>query len=79
MCNKSQLKDKTSEELFYCSDCNDFICNSYLKDHNNKHFTINIKRYDAFCKKHSNSYTWFCKDCFKNICALCYPDIKNIM
>ena len=77
ICNKSQLKNKTKEELFYCSDCNDFICNSCLKFHNNTHFTINIKRYDAFCKKHSNFYTWFCKDCFINICALCYPEHQS--
>ena len=73
ICNKSQSKKKTNDKLFYCSDCNDFICNICLKEHNNEHFTINIKRYDSFCKKHSNFYTWFCKDCFINICALCYP------
>ena len=36
-----------------------------------KHNVINFKRYDSYCKIHSNSFCFYCMKCKKNICIYC--------
>ena len=76
-CNKSQ-KDVEGDFL-YCTKCNKFICYKCLLKHpnNEKHNTINIKRYDSFCKIHCNSFCSYCKKCKKNICIFCNPQHES--
>jgi len=76
-CGKT--KKKIKEDFYYCSNCFKFICNSCQSNHLNKenHNIININRYDALCKIHSNLYTWFCINCKKNLCAFCKIEHKN--
>ena len=73
-CNKSQ--NEVKGDFFYCSKCNKFLCGICLLNHpnNEKHNTYNIKRYDSFCKLHSNSFDLYCLQCKKNICILCNPE-----
>ena len=70
-CKKEQNKIKG--DFFYCNKCNKFLCNLCSVNHpyNEKHNTINIKRYDSFCKEHSNSFSLYCRKCKKNICVFC--------
>ena len=55
-CNKNQNEVKA--DYLYCSNCDKFICNLCFINHpdNEKHNTINFKRYDSFCKVHSNFF-----------------------
>ena len=66
-------KKKKKGDFFYCSKCSKFLCSSCQVNHfnNENHNMININRYDALCKIHSNLYTWYCVDCQKNLCAYC--------
>ena len=70
-CKKDQNKIKG--DFFYCNKCDKFLCNLCIENHpyNEKHNTINIKRYDSFCKTHSNSFCSYCTKCKKNICVFC--------
>ena len=70
-CNKKQNEIKG--EFFYCCKCNKFLCHSCIINHpnNGKHNAINFKRYDSFCKTHSNSFSFYCIKCKKNICIYC--------
>ena len=69
-CGKKQ--NEINQSFFYCS-CNKFLCFqcSNIHDNNYNHNIIHIKRYDSFCKKHLNSFIWFCLNCKKNICIYC--------
>ena len=72
-CNKSQ--NEVKDDYFYCCKCNKFLCIGCLSNHpnNDKHNTINFKRYDSFCKNHSNSFSFYCLKCKKNLCIYCKP------
>ena len=72
-CNKSQ--NEVKGDFCFCCKCNKFICYQCGANHlnNEKHNTFNIKRYDSFCKIHSNSFALYCVKCKKNICILCNP------
>ena len=76
-CGKT--KKEIKQDIFYCSNCSIFICNLCQSNHLKKenHNIININRYDALCKIHSNLYTWFCINCNKNLCAFCKNEHKN--
>ena len=75
-CNKSQNEIKG--DFFYCFKCGKFVCHSCVINHPNddKHNSINYKRYDSFCKIHSNSFDFYCKKCKKNICIYCKSQHK---
>ena len=66
-CNKNQ--NEVKGEFFYCSKCFKFICYLCLLNHpiNEKHNKINYKRYDSFCKIHSNFFGFYCIKCKKNL------------
>ena len=76
-CNKSQ--NEVKGDFFFCCKCNKFICYQCGANHlnNEKHNTFNIKRYDSFCKIHSNSFDLYCVKCKKNICILCNPEHES--
>ena len=76
-CNKNQKEIKG--DFFYCSKCNKFLCHLCILNHpyNEKHNTINYKRYDSFCKIHSNSFGFYCIKCNKNLCIYCYTQHKS--
>ena len=79
-CNEcGKNKKKIKEDFLYCTNCYKFICNSCQNNHLNKEFhnIININRYDALCKIHSNLYTWYCINCKRNLCAFCKIEHKN--
>ena len=56
-CNKTQNEG----DYHFCCKCNKFLCHICLLNHPNydKHNTININRYDSFCKIHSNFLIFF--------------------
>ena len=70
-CRKNQKEIKS--DFFYCSQCNKFLCYLCQMKHPNgdKHNVINFKRYDSYCKIHSNSFCFYCMKCKKNICIYC--------
>ena len=70
-CGKNQKEIKS--DFFYCSQCNKFLCYLCQMKHPNgdKHNIINFKRYDSYCKIHSNSFCFYCMKCKKNICIYC--------
>ena len=76
-CNKSQ--NEVKGDYYYCCKCNKFICYPCLSKHPNddKHNSINYKKYDSFCKIHSYFYCFYCKKCRKNICIYCKPEHKS--
>ena len=53
-CKKKQ--NEVKGDFSYCSQCNKFLCFTCATNHPNgdKHSIINFKRYDSFCKEHSN-------------------------
>ena len=68
-CNKNQ--NEVKGDFLYCCKYNKFLCYPCVLNHQNdeKHNTINFKRYDSFCKIHSNSFYYYCEKCKKNLCA----------
>ena len=55
------------------------MCHPCLLNHPNgdKHNVINCTKYDAWCKIHFNSYSFYCKKCQKNLCAYCNAEHKS--
>ena len=76
-CNKNQ--NEVKGDFFYCFKCNNFLSHLCVLNHpnNGKHNTINYKRYDSFCKIHSNSFGFYCIKCNKNLCIYCYSQHKS--
>ena len=72
-CNKSQKEVKG--DFSYCSKCKKYLCNSCIINHiyDDNHNIINLKRYDSYCKKHSNFYCFYCIRCKINLCIYCKP------
>ena len=70
-CNKSQ--NEVKGDYLYCCKCNKFLCNICIVNHpnNENHDTINFKKYDSFCKIHSNSFSIYCSKCKQNLCLFC--------
>ena len=70
-CFKKQ--NETKGDYSFCSKCNKFLCHSCTLNHPNnvKHDTVNFKRYDSFCKKHFNFFSFYCFKCKKNLCMYC--------
>ena len=78
-CNKNQ--NETKGDFSYCHKCNKFICNSCVISHpdNEKHNTINFKRYDSLCKIHSNFYDSYCLKCKKIYVFIVSLNIKHMI
>ena len=76
-CNKNQNEIKG--DFVYCYKCNKFLCHSCILNHpyNELHNTFNFKRYDSFCKNHSNSFSFYCLKCKKNLCIYCKSQHKS--
>ena len=72
-CNKSQKEIKG--DFFYCSKCTKYLCSLCVINHiyDDNHNIINLKRYDSFCKIHSNLYCFYCVRCKINLCIYCKP------
>ena len=72
-CNKNQ--NEVKGDYHYCCKCNKFLCIQCLINHPNddKHNSINFKRYDSFSKIHSYCFDYYCNICKKNLCAYCKP------
>lgn len=70
-CFKKQ--NETKGDYSFCSKCNKFLCHTCTLNHPNnvKHDTVNFKRYDSFCKKHFNFFSFYCFKCKKNLCMYC--------
>ena len=74
ICNECKKNQKEVKGDFsYCSSCKKYFCSLCSINHFNKdnHNTINLKRYDSFCKIHSNLYCFYCVECEKNLCIYC--------
>ena len=73
--NKKEIKG----DFYYCHKCIKFICHSCLLNHpiDEKHYTVNIKRYDSSCKIHYNYYSFYCIKCTKNLCIYCKSEHKT--
>ena len=79
-CNKSQKEIKG--DFFYCTK---YLCSLCVINHiyDDNHNIINLKRYDSFCKIHSNLYCFYCVRCKINLCIYCkskhnYHDLINL-
>ena len=59
-----------SNELFYCNDCDIFICPNHIKEdqHNN---IISLDKINNYCIEHKNMLNSFCKTCLINLCDDC--------
>ena len=76
-CNKYQ--NEVKGDYLYCCKCNKLLCYLCNLNHpnNDKHNTINFKRYDSLCKIHSNFFYCYCSKCKKNICIYCKPSHES--
>ena len=88
-CNHCLTSDINLNTLFYCIQCNKYICeddkNIYHKNCNN---IISINTIYSTCLVHNYPLTSFCIDCNKEICNHCfiehfnhllYENIQNIL
>ena len=74
----SDCYKSNDEELYYCSECQKYICPSCLKNHKgDKHSIISIRRYDSLCTEHSNFFSYYCAKCRKNLCIYCLKKHKS--
>ena len=72
-CQECNEKNKVNIAQFYCSKCKKFLCKICHLNHINgdKHDIMNLQRYDALCKIHSNLYDSYCINCKQNLCIYC--------
>jgi hypothetical protein len=74
LCQKNQNKSKI---LFqYCYECNSFLCDICLLNHDNSksnknHHLISIDKLNSYCIIHKNKYNNYCDTCSLNICTQC--------
>ena len=59
-----------NNELFYCNDCETFICPNHIKGapHIN---IISMEKINNYCIEHKNMLNSFCKTCSINLCDDC--------
>ena len=75
-CDKCQ-KEKKSNELYTCLECNINICSSCKSIHDKEHLIINYENKNYICKKHNQNFIKYCRDCKKNMCLLCSDEHQN--
>ena len=65
---------KTSENYYICKTCsNKILCSNCFKEHNKEDDIIKFK-IDSCCKKHYNTYEYYCPICKENKCSYCSID-----
>ena len=70
---------KILEGFGYCNGCDEIICSSCVKMHENEekkkeplnHKLVPLDKYINFCPLHRNKYSAYCFDCKKNTCVKC--------
>ena len=71
------------ENIYYCSFCKAFICQSCINDKHSKekndHPTLKFELINTYCCIHKKKNRAYCRNCFKNICEDClkYNKHKN--
>ena len=83
----SSKKHENLDAVFYCQNCNIYLCNKCQITHsdwfeNHNIFDLNKDKEDVFTgycqeKSHSNILEYFCKTHNKLCCAACISKIKN--
>ena len=65
---------KPSENYYLCKTCsNKILCSNCFKEHNKEDDIIKFK-IDSSCKKHCNTYEYYCPICKENKCSYCSID-----
>ena len=64
------FKEKNQNNLYYCCENHNFICNECNINHKNC-CLITLKDFDQKCHIHNTSIFFFCRDCEKEICYRC--------
>ena len=65
----------------YCKICNEILCRICEKEHikNNPQHELDKKlNPDINCVEHKINYSYFCEDCFKNLCNECLNNHNNL-
>ena len=56
---------------FYCIKYQKFFCSNHKSSHK-IHEIISVKKFDSICDIHYKNYVYFCFQCKKNFCRLCF-------
>ena len=83
--NKCNCKEENNDlnnkkDLYYCNQCNSFICNKCWSEHNSNYPSHKLIIQDLIndtCIEHKNKFISYCKDCGINICNDCIKDHKG--
>ena len=76
-CKKKQEKENDFLNFFYCVTCKQILCDKCIINHRIEfHQSFLLSKYDSTCLEHNQSFSYYCKDCNKNICILCSKDHK---
>ena len=74
-CKKKQEKENDFLNFFYCVTCKQILCDKCIINHRIEfHQSFLLSKYDSTCLEHNQSFSYYCKDCNKNICTLCHND-----
>ena len=76
-CKKKQENENEFLNFFYCVTCKQILCGKCIINHRIEfHQSFLLSKYDSTCLEHNQSFSYYCKDCNKNICILCSKDHK---
>ena len=70
-------KEKRNEynfEMYYCCQCDDFMCINCLPLHSNKfndHVFVSLQNYQLLCNDHNEYLDFYCPNCNKILCNVC--------
>ena len=70
----------TKKDLYYCKDCNSFICNKCWTNHSNenpKHKLLFDELINFKCIEHKKDFSSYCKECQDNLCSECIKNHKG--
>ena len=76
---KNCKKDLSNKESFYkCENCNIILCKecSYIHK-NHKILDYKYELMISICQIHNESFTFYCKDCHRNLCDSCKSSDNN--
>jgi len=75
---KNRNKGNSYKQIFYrCITCKLNLCPIYKEKHDDNHGIINYDDINYICEKHNYTYSFYCKNCKKNICILCEKEHEN--
>ena len=81
ICNICLSVINENNKLNYCNRCKVFICEKCIKEHlkiNSNHI-FNLKNnLNIICNNCFDLGKYFCFDCIKNLCSICYEKHKNL-